>query len=44
MELNGVELTAREKLKIMGRFPKEAEEYEKDEEEDENYYKYENYE
>ena len=40
--MNGVEMTAREKLKIFGRYPKEAEAYE--EEEDKDYYKYTNYE
>lgn len=41
VELNGVEMTAREKLKIFGRYPKEAEEYE---DEDNEYYKYQTYE
>lgn len=42
VELNGVEITTKEKLKILGRYPKEAEEYE--EEEDDDYYKHKNYE
>ncbi len=43
IELDNVEITTQEKLKILGRYPKEAEEYEQENYEEEDYYKGPNY-